>query len=174
MRYQSKAAIAAVVVTVAASFLLADFAQAAPGPSGYHVVKTIPIGGNGRWDYCVVDSAARRVYVSHGTHVVVLDADSGAVVGDIPDTLGVHGIALATDLGRGFITAGRANTVIIFDLKTLKTISHGQVGRHESRCGLLRRGIETRFRLQWPQRQRSCYRRGRWQGCGHDSGGRQA
>jgi DNA-binding beta-propeller fold protein YncE len=86
-------------------------------------VKTIPIGGEGRWDYCVVDSAARRLYVSHGTHVVVLDADSGAVVGDIPNTLGVHGVALATDLERGFITAGRANTVIIFDLKTLKTIA---------------------------------------------------
>ena len=85
-------------------------------------MKTIPIGGDGRWDYCVVDSATRRVYVSHGARVVVLDADSGAVVGDIPDALGVHGIALATDLGRGFITAGRANTVIIFDLKTLKTI----------------------------------------------------
>ncbi len=121
MRNQSRSAIAAVVF-VAASFLLADFAQAAPGPSGYHVLKTIPIGGKGRWDYCVVDSAARRVYVSHGNHVVVLDADSVEVVGDIPNTLGVHGIALATDLGRGFISAGRANTVIIFDLKTLKTI----------------------------------------------------
>lgn len=62
------------------------------------------------------------MYVSHGNHVVVLDADSGVVVGDIPNTLGVHGIALATDLNRGFITAGRANTIIIFDLKTLKTI----------------------------------------------------
>lgn len=124
MRYQPRTSIAAVVF-VAANLLLADFVEAAPapGPSGYHVLKTIPIGGKGRWDYCVVDSAARRVYVSHGTHVVVLDADSGAVVGDIPNTLGVHGIALATDLGRGFITAGRANTVVIFDLKTLKTIA---------------------------------------------------
>jgi DNA-binding beta-propeller fold protein YncE len=123
MGNQSRAAVAAAVCAVAISFLLADFAQAAPGPSGYHVVKTIPIGGKGRWDYCVVDSAARRVYVSHATHVVVLDADSGAVVGDISNTPGVHGIALATDLGRGFISAGRANAVIIFDLKTLKIIS---------------------------------------------------
>jgi DNA-binding beta-propeller fold protein YncE len=121
MRIQSRTAIT-VAVFVAAGFLLADLAQAAPGPSSYHVLKTIPIGGKGGWDYCVVHSAARRVYVSHSTHVVVLDADSGAVVGNIPNTLGVHGIALATDLGRGFITAGRANTVIIFDLKTLKTI----------------------------------------------------
>jgi DNA-binding beta-propeller fold protein YncE len=122
MRCQSRVVMSAVVVTLAGSFLFAGFPQAAPGPSGYHVVKTIPIGGNGRWDYCVVDSAARRLYVSHGTHVVVLDADSGAVVGDIPDTLGVHGIAVATDLGRGFISAGRANAIIIFDLKTLKTL----------------------------------------------------
>jgi DNA-binding beta-propeller fold protein YncE len=111
-----------VALGLAAGFLVAGFAQAAPGSSAYHVVKTIPIGGNGRWDYCLVDRAARRLYVSHGTHVVVLDADSGAVVGDIPNTSGVHGIALATDLGRGFITAGRANTIIIFDLKTLKTL----------------------------------------------------
>src|ERR1700730_7620810 len=120
MRNQSRAAIAAVVCAVVGSFLLADFAHAAPGPSGYHVGKTIPIGGKGRWDYCVVDSAARRVYGSHGKHVVVVDADSGVVVGDIPITLGVYGIALASDLNRGFITAGRANTIIIFDLKTLK------------------------------------------------------
>ena len=89
-----------------AAFVLTDIAQAAPNSSAYHVVRTIAIGGSGRWDYCAVDSAARRVYVSHGTHVVVLDADSGAVVGDVPNILGVHGIALATDLGRGFITAG--------------------------------------------------------------------
>ena len=122
MRNHSRSAVAAAVFVVVASFLLADFGQAAPGPSGYHVLKAVPIGGKGRWDYCVVDSAARRVYVSHGSHVVVLDADSGVVMGDIPNTLGVHGVALATDLNRGFITAGRANTIIIFDLKTLKTI----------------------------------------------------
>jgi DNA-binding beta-propeller fold protein YncE len=121
VRHHSRSAVAAAVL-VAVIFLLADFAQAAPDPSGYHVVKTIPIGGKGRWDYCVVDSTARRVYVSHGNHVVVLDADSGVVVGDIPNTPGVHGIALATDLNRGFITAGRARSIVIFDLKTLKTI----------------------------------------------------
>jgi DNA-binding beta-propeller fold protein YncE len=94
-----------------------------PGPSGYHVAKSIPIGGDGGWDYCIVDSDARRVYVSHATHVVVLDADNDKIVGDIPDTQGVHGIALAPDLGRGFVSNGRANTVTIFDLKTLKTVS---------------------------------------------------
>ncbi len=101
-----------------------SLAHAVPASaSGYHVVKTIAIGGEGQWDYSIVDSDARRVYISHATHVVVLDADSDAVVGDIPDTQGVHGIALAPDLGRGFTSNGKANTVTIFDLKTLKTIA---------------------------------------------------
>jgi hypothetical protein len=91
-------------------------AQAQSGASKYHVVKTISIPGDEGWDYVGVDSAARRVYVSHGSHVVVLDADSYAIVGDIPDTQGVHGIAIAAELGRGFTSNGRANTVTIFDL----------------------------------------------------------
>jgi DNA-binding beta-propeller fold protein YncE len=124
MRRQGTIVIGAAILCIAASLLLTDSAQAVPpGPSGYHVVKTVPIGGAGEWDYCIVDSTSRRVYVSHSTHVVVLDADSNAVVGDIPNTLGVHGVALAPGLGRGFISNGRANTVTIFDLKTLKTIS---------------------------------------------------
>src|SRR5689334_5080953 len=97
-------------------------AAPAPGASGYKVIKTVPIGGEGGWDYVYVDSAARRVYVSRGTHVVVVDADTYAVVGDIPDTQGVHGIAIASDLGRGFTSNGRADSVTIFDLKTLKPI----------------------------------------------------
>jgi DNA-binding beta-propeller fold protein YncE len=104
-------------------------AHSAPvSTSGYHVVKTIPIGSEGQWDYTIVDSASRRVYISHATHVVVLDADSYAVVGDIPNTDGVHGIALAPDLGRGFTSNGRANTVTIFDLKTFKTIDTVAIG----------------------------------------------
>jgi YVTN family beta-propeller protein len=70
-----------------------------------------------------VDADARRLYVSHGTHVVVLDADTQAVVGDIPDTQGVHGIAIAAESGHGFVSNGRSNTVTMFDLKTLKTLS---------------------------------------------------
>jgi len=129
MRRHSTFVIAAAILTAVASLVLVDSAIAVPpSASGYHVVKTIPIGGPGKWDYIVVDSAARRVYVSHGTHVVVLDADSDAVVGDIPDTPGVHGIALAPDLGRGFTSNGKANTVTIFDLKTLKTISTVKAG----------------------------------------------
>jgi DNA-binding beta-propeller fold protein YncE len=103
-------------------------AAAVPGVSGYHVLKTLPVGGDDGWDYVAVDSASRRVYVSHGTHVVVLDADTDAVVGDIPDTQGVHGIALAPELGRGFVSDGRANAVTIFDLKTLKTLATVKAG----------------------------------------------
>jgi DNA-binding beta-propeller fold protein YncE len=77
-----------------------------------------------------VDSEARRVYVSHGTHVVVLNADTYAVAGDIPDTQGVHGIAIAAELGRGFTSNGRANTATIFDLKTLQTLGTVNTGKN--------------------------------------------
>src|SRR6266481_6876918 len=77
------------------------------GPSGYHVSKTIKLGGDGGWDYLTVDAKARRVYVSRGTHVMVVDADSGALIGDIPNTNGVHGIAIASDMDKGFISCGR-------------------------------------------------------------------
>src|SRR5260370_38034372 len=109
-------------LAVAIAFPAVAFSHAAlaPATSGYHVIKTVPVGGDGGWDYVYVDSDARRVYVSRGTHTVVLDADSYAVVGDIPDTQGVHGIAVASDLGRGFTSNGRSNDVTIFDLKTLK------------------------------------------------------
>ena len=88
--------------------------------TGYHVLTEIKIGGDGGWDYLTVDSATRRLYVSHATHVLVVDIDKNAVVGDIPDTPGVHGIALAPELNKGFISNGRGNNVTIFDLKTLK------------------------------------------------------
>ena len=99
-------------------------AAPSPGTSGYKVIKTVPVGGEGGWDYVYVDSGARRVYISRATHTVVLDADTYAVVGDIPDTQGVHGIAVASDLGRGFTSNGRGNDVTIFDLKTLKPIGN--------------------------------------------------
>ncbi len=88
----------------------------------YHLVKEIPIGGEGGWDYITVDPAAHRLYVSHATKVVVVDIDAGTVVGEIPDTPGVHGFAIAPDLGRGFSSNGRANTSTIVDLKTLKPL----------------------------------------------------
>jgi YVTN family beta-propeller protein len=106
--------------------LLAASAQTA---GGYHVIKKIAIPGEGSWDYLTVDESARRLYVSHGTQVEVLDVDSGAIVGKIANTLGVHGIAIAPELGRGFISNGQSSTVTIFDLKTLKTIAEVPTGK---------------------------------------------
>lgn len=97
---------------------------------GYHLTKTISLPDAGGWDYSTVDSAARRVYVSHGTEVDVLDADTGKVAGIISDLQGVHGIAVAADLGRGFISDGRANAVVIFDLKTLKKLATVETGKN--------------------------------------------
>src|SRR5580693_3797230 len=104
------------------SLLLAATLALAADP-GYHLINTYPLGGDGGWDYLALDSSARRVYISRATHVIVIDADTGKPVGDIPDTPGVHGIALAPELGRGFISNGRENTVTIFDLKGLTAIA---------------------------------------------------
>src|SRR6478672_5513966 len=102
--------------------------QGQEGP--YHAGPVIQIGGEGGWDYLSVDSAAHRLYVSHATHVVVIDTQTNKVVGDIPDTPGVHGIALAPKLNKGFISNGRGNSVTVFDLKTLKTLDHVAVGEN--------------------------------------------
>ncbi len=93
-----------------------------PGASGYFLSKMIKLGGDGGWDYITFDSDTRRLYISRATKVMVLDVDSDKVIGEIPNTQGVHGIALAVELGRGFISDGRSNDITIFDLKTLKTL----------------------------------------------------
>jgi YVTN family beta-propeller protein len=100
------------------------------GPSGYHVTKTLKLGGDGGWDYLTVDSKARRVYISRGTHVMVVDADTGALVGDIPNTNGVHGIAIAAEFDRGFTSNGRDGTITIFDLKTLAVVGTSKAGKN--------------------------------------------
>ena len=125
---------------------VAGVALAAAGP-GYHVVKTYKVGGDGGWDYLTVDSDARRIFISRGTHVMVVDADSGKIVGDIPDTPGVHGIALAPDLGRGFTSNGREGTISIFDLKTLTASSKVQC-RRQSRRDSLRSGDQACLHVQ--------------------------
>jgi DNA-binding beta-propeller fold protein YncE len=109
-------------LALAAGLVLAAPAARAADSPGYRVAKKFSVGGEGGWDYLVVDSPARRLYVSRATRVMVLDADTGAVVGEIPDTEGVHGIAIAADLGRGFTSNGRSSTITIFDPKTLKVI----------------------------------------------------
>ena len=117
------------LMPVSALIVLAAVAIAASG-SGYHVVKTYKLGGQGGWDYLTLDSASRHLYISRSTRVMVIDADSGKSVGEIADTPGVHGIALAGDLDRGFTSNGREGTVSIFDPKTLKTAAKVKVGEN--------------------------------------------
>lgn len=108
------------VLCLLALALPASASSPPAGATGYHVIKKIPVGGEGGWDYAIVDAAGRRLYLSHATKVVVLDADKETAVGEIPDTNGVHGIAFAPAMGKGFTSNGRDNSVTIFDLKTLK------------------------------------------------------
>ncbi|HEY8848182.1 MAG TPA: YncE family protein, partial [Thermoanaerobaculia bacterium] len=96
---------------------------ASPLAADYHVVRHIAIGGTGGWDSLRVDSASRRLFVSHSDHVEVVDIDRGKVVGTIPRTDGVHDIAVAPELHRGFVSNGRSSTMTIFDLDKLTTIS---------------------------------------------------
>ena len=98
--------------------------------SGYHLLKKIQVAGQAGWDYLLADGDAHRLYVSHATKVVVIDTDKGAVIGEIPNTNGVHGIAVAESLGRGFVSDGRDNAVTIFDLKTLKTLDTVKTGKN--------------------------------------------
>jgi DNA-binding beta-propeller fold protein YncE len=97
-------------------------------PPDYHLQKTVDVGGSGAWDYLIYDPTGHRVFVSRATHVMVLDGETGATLADIPGTLGVHGIALAPELGKGFTSNGRINTVTIFDLKTLQPIGQAKTG----------------------------------------------
>ena len=94
-------------------------ASAAFAAEGYHVLNKIKIGGTGGWDYVTVDSNAHRLYATHGTVVDVVDLDSGKPAGSIPQLHGVHGVALAPDMNKGFISNGQSNSVTVFDVKTL-------------------------------------------------------
>lgn len=98
--------------------------------SGYHLIKTYKLGGDGGWDYLTFDHASSRLYISRSAHVIVIDANSGQPVGDIPDTPGVHGIALAPEFGRGFVSNGREGTVTVFELSSLKVLNKIKVGEN--------------------------------------------
>jgi DNA-binding beta-propeller fold protein YncE len=102
---------------------------AVAAPPTYKVITKIKIGGAPRWDYVYVDSTNHRLYVSHATQTEVVDTTTDKVIATIPDTAGVHGIAVANDLGKGFTSNGTSNNVTIFDLKTSKatgTVNTGQ------------------------------------------------
>lgn len=107
---------------VLASSLLLIFTGSASAQN-YKLLRRIPVGGEGGWDYLRVDPDAHRIYVSRGDHMMVVDEVSGKVIGDLPNTKGIHGMAIANDLGKGFTSNGQAGTVTVFDLKTLMPLS---------------------------------------------------
>ena len=134
-RFFSSPSSALCIATLAIATTLGGFAlrsqkamaaAAEPAPSGYRLVKTIKVGGEGFWDYLNFDSPTRRLFISRGSKVMVLNVDTEKIVGEIPDTPGVHGIAFAPDLGKGFTSNGMAGTISIFDLKTLQVTGHAQ------------------------------------------------
>ena len=120
-------------VVLALAAASAGLGAAAQADSGMQVLQRWKLGGVGGWDYLTVDSR-HRLFLSRGTQVDVVDTQSGKVVGTIPDTQGVHGIALAPDLHRGFTSNGRADSVTVFDLDTLKTIQEVKVPAHNPDC----------------------------------------
>ncbi|MEO6391245.1 MAG: YncE family protein [Pyrinomonadaceae bacterium] len=119
------------VATVGMSSISQAQKVKSPAPaSGYHLVDTIKVGGDGGWDILTADSEGHRLYVSHSTKVEVIDTAKDKVVGEILNTNGVHGIAVARKYGRGFTSNGRDDSVTVFDLKTLKTIGTVKVGKN--------------------------------------------
>jgi DNA-binding beta-propeller fold protein YncE len=97
-------------------------APIASGPSGYHLIDSLVLGGEGGWDLYGIDTAAHRLYISRGTRVQVVDCAKNSIIGEIPNTNGVHGIAVASALGKGFTSNGKDSSVTVFDLKTLKQL----------------------------------------------------
>jgi DNA-binding beta-propeller fold protein YncE len=117
------------VVSLLALGLSLAAPQLVPAQNGpYTLLKEIPIGGASSWDYCSVDTVGKRLYVSHGTEVAVIDLTKDVVVGTISNTPGVHGVAVAFDLGRGVVSNGRENKASVVDLKTLETITKLDTG----------------------------------------------
>lgn len=112
-------ALALAALAATSADVAAQGATSTAAPPGYHVVKRVRLGGPGGWDYLTVDTAAHRLYLSRGTHVMVIDTRADTLVGDLPDTPGVHGVALAPELGRGWTSNGRDSSVTAFDLRTL-------------------------------------------------------
>lgn len=114
------------IIVFAVLVLSPAVVSAAPQDSGYRVIRTIHLGGEGNWDYVTVDADARRVYIPRSTHIMVVDEDSGKVVADIPGMNGLHGVAVAPEFNRAFVTGNKTEqegTIYIFDLKTLKLTS---------------------------------------------------
>src|SRR5271156_3240703 len=116
------------VIRISCVFLLPMLAFAAAGAANYKVVKSWKLGGDGGWDYLTADSEGHRLFIARATRVMVVDTESGRLVGEIPETIGVHGVALDYGIGRGFTSNGREDTVSIFDLKSLAVEKKIKVG----------------------------------------------
>lgn len=144
MRALSKGTFGLLVLLVSAVFVFAGTAPAAGAgrapamqmgaKPAYHLIHTYKIGGDTFWDYLGIDVARRHLFIAHHTHVVVMNVDTGKVVHDFRNTPGVHGIAVAPALNRGFISDGGSNSVTIFNLATLKVIGNVKVTGHDPDC----------------------------------------
>ncbi len=113
------------ILSLAAGILLSlpAFAQ-----KQYKLVNTVKLGGEGGWDYLTYEPGANRLFITRGTHVMVIDTNTLKQVGDIPDLVGIHGVALAPEMNKGFVSNGGDDTVAVFDLKTLKVTDKIKVG----------------------------------------------
>ena len=107
---------------------LALSGASAANAAGYHLAHEVKIPGDTGWDYLAFDAADHRLFVSHGTHVEVLDTNTLALVGQIADTPGVHGIAVAHDLKRGYVSAGASSVIVVFDLATFRHLGEIKTG----------------------------------------------
>src|SRR4029450_12861363 len=117
------------LMTKCVLLVLCFSAMAPQATTGYKVETRYPVPGNGGFDYITLNEAARRVYISHGTQVDVVDADGGKLVGTIPDTPGVHGVAIAAEFKHGFTSNGAEGKVSMFDPATLQVIKKIDVGK---------------------------------------------
>ena len=120
-----KVCVSASLALLLYSLFAASQLPAAPqstGGSGYHLIKKVKLGGTGGWDYLEVDPATHRLFISRGTHYIVVDPDQGKIIGDIPDSQRAHGIAFANEFNKGFTTDGSNADSIMFDLTSLKVL----------------------------------------------------
>ncbi len=107
---------------LAGSLALVPPAMSGPAAPQYRIAQEVGLPGEGGWDDLTFDDGGHRLFISHGSEVQVVDADKLSLAGTIADTPGVHGIALAGDVGHGYISAGRANAIVVFDLKSLARV----------------------------------------------------
>lgn len=109
-------------------FIVPMLVLSQPSSKGYHIIDSLVLGGEGGWDYCTVDTAAERLYTSRGMRVQVIDLVKKSIIGEIPHTLGVHGIALAPSVQKGYISNGRDSSVTVFDMRSLETLKVIRIG----------------------------------------------